>query len=80
MPCIVVSLPSGERTLMHTAAQRLLTCHFCRQQPAVKLCDYPVKTGDVGHTRTCDAALCNHCAIAKGKNRDYCPVHAEFPL
>jgi hypothetical protein len=36
---------------------------------STKLCDYPLLVG------TCDAPLCDRCAIPMGADRDFCPHH-----
>lgn len=51
-------------------------CNFCGRF-STKLCDFPIKVGDIGHTRTCDAPMCDACATRVGPNRDYCPNHAK---
>jgi hypothetical protein len=76
MPCSVVSLPDGTRAIVKMAKRRLPLCRFCRQRPADKLCDFKVPVGDVGHTRTCDTAMCYRCATPVGPDLDYCPNHA----
>jgi hypothetical protein len=45
---------------------------------STKLCDFEIKVGDTGHTRTCDEPLCDRCATRVGQNRDYCIPHANF--
>jgi hypothetical protein len=75
MPCSIVSLPGGGHAIVKTAKRRLPTCRFCRLRPADKLCDYRIKVGDIGHTRTCDAAMCSICATPVGPDLDYCPNH-----
>ncbi len=40
-----------------------------------KLCDFPLKGAKAG--KTCDAKLCDRCAVRVGKDTDYCPAHAR---
>jgi hypothetical protein len=54
-------------------------CSFCGE-PSTKLCDAPIKVGDVGHKRTCDARMCDACATRVGANTDVCPNHKEAPV
>jgi hypothetical protein len=39
---------------------------------STKLCDYPI-----GGRKTCDAPLCDRCAVSMGRNRDWCPDHSQ---
>jgi len=78
MPCEVVKLPSGGHAIVRTVARPpLSTCKFCGKHRATKLCDFRVKVGSIGHTRTCDAEMCDVCAHTVGPNRDYCPDHSK---
>jgi hypothetical protein len=43
-------------------------CAFCGGA-APRLCDGPTPSG-----RTCDAPICDVCAVGAGPNRDLCPV------
>lgn len=48
-------------------------------RPATKLCDHPKP-----RRGTCDAPLCDRCAVNIGPDRDLCPTHQasapELPL
>ena len=41
-----------------------------------KLCDYPVTRN--GQASTCDAKLCEKCAVPQGPDKDFCPAHARL--
>lgn len=75
MPCEWVKLPGGGVAHVRTSGRKPKFCPFCKERPATKLCDFRIKVGDVGHTRTCDAPICEQCATIVGPDRDYCPVH-----
>jgi hypothetical protein len=77
MPCEVITKPNGVYAIINRAAAKPEPCPFCRERPAVKLCDFRVAVGDVGHTRTCDAAMCVRCAKPVRPNVDFCPDHAS---
>lgn len=55
-------------------------CGVCKQQAAVKLCDFPLRGKKAG--KTCDHPMCARCAVtvgAKGNDTiDYCRPHAEL--
>lgn len=44
-------------------------------RPATRLCDYPLRGPKSG--KTCDAPLCERCAIAVGADQDFCQPHAR---
>jgi hypothetical protein len=48
---------------------RFPRCSFCGA-PAGLECDWPIDK-----KKTCDKKLCRACAIAPGKNVDFCPDH-----
>lgn len=48
--------------------RRIPACRFCGA-PAGLECDFPKGK------KTCDEKLCRRCAIAGGKNLDFCPDH-----
>ncbi|HZU33151.1 MAG TPA: hypothetical protein VFB79_18695 [Candidatus Angelobacter sp.] len=50
-------------------------CKFCRTRPATKLCDAPV-----GRGRTCDAQMCEQCALTLNGDKDLCPDHRCIPI
>lgn len=76
MPCHWVNLPGGGVAHVRTANRKPKLCPFCKQRPVTKLCDYRIAVGDVGHTRTCDAEICDICAKHIGPEVDYCPQHS----
>ena len=48
-------------------------------RPHTKLCDYPLVPLEFGkEPRTCDAKLCDRCAVHVGPNTDYCRPHARL--
>jgi hypothetical protein len=51
------------------------TCQAHRRR-ATKLCDFKLSGARQG--QTCDAPLCDACAVSQGKGIDYCPPHARF--
>lgn len=50
-------------------------CVSCGDR-STKLCDFPLRGTKAG--KTCDAAICARCAVAAGKNVDYCPPHGRL--
>ena len=73
MPCDFVKLPGGGHAIIRRS--RRPNCQFCKLREHTKLCDFKVKVGDVGHTKTCDAKMCDVCATNVGPELDYCPNH-----
>jgi len=63
-------------------------CEFCKRQYATKQCDFPIERLVKGRypdkmvrrKGTCDAWMCNACAVAQGPNVDYCPPHERNKL
>lgn len=45
----------------------------CGTSVYTRLCDHR----EPGRKRTCDAKLCDRCAVSVGPNRDLCPAHAR---
>lgn len=77
MPCRPI--PGGYACSRGSHRKR---CSVCSSRPATKLCDYPLRGAKAG--RTCDAALCDRCAVRQGggvfgqpETIDYCPAHAR---
>ena len=75
MPCEVIDIPGGGRAIIRRS--RRPNCQFCKQREYTKLCDYRLSVGSVGHSRTCDAKMCDRCATNVGRDLDYCPNHKE---
>lgn len=75
MPCEVIDIPGGGRAIIKRS--RRPACQFCKQREHTKLCDFKIKVGDVGHSRTCDAKMCDRCATNVGRDLDYCPTHQK---
>jgi hypothetical protein len=74
MPCIPIKGPAGTTAIVCTRGTRRSTCSVpgCARYTS-KLCDYPViRDGKPG---TCDARLCDKCAVPAGNDRDLCPAH-----
>ena len=71
MPCEVFTTKGGTvRGFICTRGpKKLHRCGVCGQ-PGDKLCDWPMPDG-----KTCDAQLCDKCAVQSGPNLDYCPHH-----
>lgn len=91
MPCEWLKTPDG--TVMHINRGRggkKRQCKFCgRIYREGKLCDFPV-----GHGKTCDAEMCESCAMPVGNQHtdignglkrlndtiDMCPIHRGQPM
>jgi hypothetical protein len=69
MTCRVVRIPGGATAIVCSRRERQRRCKHCGR-PAGKLCDHPKPRGG-----TCDAPLCDHCAVPGGPDIDYCPTH-----
>lgn len=52
-------------------------CAYCGR-PSSRLCDFPVKVGDLGHKTTCDAPLCDRCTTKIAGDGDLCRTHAPL--
>lgn len=68
MPCHPLKF-NGGFGIACTARQRRRKCRVCGERWASKLCDFPTGNG------TCDAPLCDPCAVSVGPDRDFCPSH-----
>jgi hypothetical protein len=71
MLCNKVDLGHGQFAFVCTRGQRH-NCQFCSRY-ATKQCDFPVLNN--GREKTCDAWMCDRCAVSKGPNVDWCPPH-----
>jgi len=70
MPCRRIKLANGGTAIVCTRGpQRRCACGL----PATKLCDWPKGRS------TCDAPLCERCAVSVGPDRDHCPGHETAP-
>ncbi len=49
--------------------------HSCTK-PHTRLCDFRLTGRKEG--KTCDAKLCDDCAMPAGPGLDYCPPHTRF--
>ena len=88
MPCTLMKLPNGAVAIVKHAAPRPRACSVCGVKTRdVKLCDYILRPagqvvseldGMTAHVeaKTCDAALCQSCAVHREPDTDYCPSHA----
>ena len=80
MPCSPVRLPDGTTVLVHHEKPRPRACSVCKRKTSeYKLCDFPTGVRPWGlnqGTKTCDVVLCVSCAVHRGENIDYCPLHA----
>lgn len=72
MACRWIELSDGTVVHLNVARSRAKPCEFCKIRPHSKLCDAPR-----GLTGTCDAKMCDVCAVAVGEDVDFCPHHAE---
>lgn len=91
MPCEWYKMADG--TVMHInrgRSRKKLQCKFCKATYTEgKLCDFPI-----GNGKTCDAQMCNRCAITVGLQEadighgmkrigdtvDLCPIHKSSKL
>jgi len=83
--CKVEPTPFGTAILCTRGRRRKLPPCACGR-PQVKLCDFSLALArknvvDIGtrdrHVKlTCDAPLCDGCAVSVGPDRDLCPAHA----
>lgn len=72
MNCNLVALPGGGAAIVCRETPRARTCSVCKRKTReYRLCDYPA-----GGKKTCDAVLCVACADHRGRDVDYCPLHA----
>lgn len=86
-PCEWYKTPVGVVHINRGRGGRRQTCKFCGQTYSEgKLCDFPA-----GNGKTCDAAMCNGCARAIGRQDtdlghgvtrlndtiDVCPIHRD---
>jgi protein-arginine kinase activator protein McsA len=69
MPCEHVKV-GDTWAIVCSRGKRKNWCEFCHERPASKLCDAKIENG-----KTCDAAICDHCATHSDKDIDYCPRH-----
>ena len=77
MPCHWLNLPGGGVAHIRTSSQQPKLCACGRL--STRLCDYIVSLPEqVTHKKTCDKALCDHCAVHAGPDLDYCREHAEI--
>ncbi len=68
----------GAVILCGRGSKRFSTCSVCHRPCATQLCDYVRRVGDVGHKKTCDAALCISCRYTPDGQQDFCPEHAKM--
>lgn len=71
------SMPIGPEGRLGTAivcsrAERPRKCKACGEKTADLLCDFPRPRKRSG---TCDANLCERCAVVVGDDRHHCPKH-----
>ena len=72
MPCETFRTKDG----VVVACSRGSSAKRCKcGRPSTKLCDYLLYGELAG--RTCDAPLCDRCAVSAGYNKDYCQAHAR---
>lgn len=74
MTCRRIGLGSGITAIACTRGERPQRCKECGAR-ASRLCDYPLTGRKAG--KTCDANLCDRCAVNVGADRDYCGVHGR---
>jgi hypothetical protein len=81
MPCTPFNLGNGVTGVICTrgrGAQRDPCSVPGCGRPHTKLCDYPLVPLEFGkEPKTCDAKICDRCAVHVGPNCDYCPPHSR---
>jgi hypothetical protein len=75
MVCTRVPMPGGGVAIICQRGQRRPRCSACKAAPATRQCDWPLTGAKAG--RTCDANLCDSCAVSAGPDVDHCPAHAR---
>jgi hypothetical protein len=75
MTCRFIDLGNGVTGIVCTRGERAKRCKACGDR-ASRQCDFPLRGKATG--RTCDANLCERCAVVVGPDRDYCPPHARL--
>lgn len=75
MGCDFVPLEKGGFAILCSRGSKRKTCSMCGR-PSTKLCDAPVSRK--GRDTTCDAPLCNACAVPVSEATDYCPLHQQL--
>jgi hypothetical protein len=70
MACRWYRLPNGTVVHLNVGRTRSKRCSTCGE-PADKLCDHVIAEG-----KTCDAAICAHCALHREPDSDFCKEHA----
>ena len=76
MVCKPISLPGGLTGFVCYRAPAPKLCKVCGTRDATKLCDFALRGRKSGST--CDAPLCDACAVSRGPELDYCPSHARL--
>jgi len=74
MPCKTIVMGDGVHVIACSRGGTQKRCQCGRA--ATKLCDYPLRGRKKG--KTCDAPLCDTCAVSVGPDRDYCRPHARM--
>lgn len=79
MPCHTLKLPGGGVAIACSRGFKQSPCSVpgCANRSS-KLCDYPVVRE--GKQTTCDAKLCDRCAVKVGRDKDFCPAHSRKAL
>lgn len=75
MTCSRIDLGNGVTGWACSRGARTKRCKECGRR-ASKLCDYPLRGPKAD--KTCDANLCDRCAVNVGPDRDYCQTHARL--
>jgi hypothetical protein len=75
MICRRIDLPGGT-AIVCSRGERPKLCATCKRRPSTKLCDFKLTGRKAG--KTCDAKLCDACAVSGGAGIDYCPPHARI--
>lgn len=71
MTCHLVQMPAGGSAIVCTTSRR----RRCRcGRPAGLLCDWKVSSRKRG---TCDAPICDRCAVSPAPDKDLCQDHAR---
>lgn len=75
MRCTQIDLGGGAVAIVCSSRSRTKPCRQCGARSS-RLCDYPLAGKKTG--TTCDAPLCERCAVKVGPDRDYCRAHAAM--
>ncbi len=76
MICETIELEGLGRVIVCSRSRRRPACRHCGRHRGTRQCDFPLTGKKAG--KTCDAYLCDGCAVKVDVERDYCPPHATI--